>query len=218
MRKLWAFSGIDGAGKTTQIEMLIERLRREGRPVRRIWARGGYTPLFEFAKGLLRRTSSRALPKPGRSKARTQQFRRPLIRKVWLLISIFDLFLYYGVYVRWLRLTGRIVVSDRWVMDTELDFELNFAEEHVPRWLSWRLLKAFMPRPAEHFVFLIPVEESLRRSEEKNEPFPDDAEVLAKRLAFYRASIGQGAGREMNGMLKREEIHDQVAEHCGIGS
>jgi len=214
--KLWAFSGLDGAGKTTQIDLLVKRLEGEGLSVRQVWARGGYTPLFNFAKHLLRKTSSKALPKSGRSQERTQRFRRPLVRRVWLQIAIFDLLLYYGIWVRWLRFTGRIVVADRWIMDTELDFELSFPEENGSQWIRWRLAKLMMPKPTEQFIFLIPVDESQRRSIEKDEPFPDTAEVLGKRLTFYRSVVENGAGIEMDGMCSREDLHAQVASRCGL--
>lgn len=212
--KLWSFSGLDGAGKTTQIEMLMDRVTREGQSVRRVWARGGYTPLFEFAKRLLRRTSSSALPAAGRSKERSQRFRRPTVRKLWLLIAILDLTLYWGIWVRWLQLNGRIVVADRWIMDTELDFELNFPEENVARWISWRFVKLLMPRPTEHFIFVIPVKESQRRSAQKNEPFPDSTEVLKMRFDYYKNAVEEGKGIEIDGMLSREEVHAIYFDSC----
>ena len=59
---LIVFSGVDGAGKSTQIELLEIELGEQGRSFVRCWARGGYTPLFTFCKRLLRRASGTRLP------------------------------------------------------------------------------------------------------------------------------------------------------------
>jgi hypothetical protein len=37
-------------------------------------------------------------------------------------------------------------------------------------------------------LFLLPVDESIRRSKLKNEPFPDSKEVLESRLSVYKTS------------------------------
>ena len=47
-------SGLDGAGKSTQTDKLIQRLEQEGFKTRYVWARGGYTPGFEMFKRSLR--------------------------------------------------------------------------------------------------------------------------------------------------------------------
>ena len=43
------------------------------------------------------------------------------------------------------------------------------------------------PEPNHAFMLLIPVEESMRRSQLKNEPFPDSEESLMERLAHYQS-------------------------------
>ena len=42
-----------------------------------------------------------------------------------------------------------------------------------------------MPRPDAAFLLWVPVEESLRRSKAKVEPFPDDEDTLTWRLEAY---------------------------------
>ena len=49
-----AFSGTDGAGKSTQIKILVSEFSKQGFKVKYIWARGGYTPLFSALKFFLR--------------------------------------------------------------------------------------------------------------------------------------------------------------------
>jgi dTMP kinase len=184
---LITFSGLDGAGKSTQIDLLMDHLRQQGRRPRYLWTRGGYTPGFERLKAWGRRTPGRAVPPSGHTPQRTRAFSRGWVRRLWLTLALLDLLWVYGVQVRWWLWRGQTVVCDRYLGDTRVDFRLNFPQEHVERWWLWRALAWVTPRPDVAFVLLVPVAESVRRSDNKGEPFRDSPEVLAQRLAQYRA-------------------------------
>ena len=110
---LITFSGIDGAGKSTQIDLLMDHLRRQGRKPIYVWTRGGYTPLFEGLKTLLRRLPGRAVPPPGHNPQREQTCRKGWVRRRWLIAALLDLLWRLGVRVRWWRRRGQTVVCDR---------------------------------------------------------------------------------------------------------
>lgn len=206
---LITFSGIDGAGKSTQIALVMEHLHGKGeRPVY-LWTRGGYTPLFEGLKAILRRLAGRAVPPPGNNPRRAQALGRRRVRRLWLALAILDLLLVYGVKIRWLRWRGRSVVCDRYLWDTLIDFRLYHSVENVERWFLWRLLAGMTPRADAAFLILVPVEESVRRSDLKGEPFRDPPGILAKRLAEYEALLGQPGWHPMDG---RRPIPDLAAE------
>ena len=183
--RLIAFSGLDGAGKSTQIDLLSIALKEKGKKPVYLWTRGGYTGPLNALKALLRCIMGRKLPPSGRNDKRDKAFKKIWVRNLWLTLAILDLMLVYGIYVRVYRTFGRIVIVDRYLWDTWIDFRLNFPEVKVDRWILWRILKWVTPEPAASFLMLIPVEESLRRSKQKNEPFPDSEEVLQKRANLY---------------------------------
>ena len=54
MSKLIVISGIDGSGKSTQVNLLANKLKNLGFSNSKIWTRGGYTPLFSYLKLILR--------------------------------------------------------------------------------------------------------------------------------------------------------------------
>ena len=180
-----AFSGLDGAGKSTQIELLKDYFEGQGGKVKYFWSRGGYTPGMQAFKDLMRKSSSKKMPSQGPSKERNQSFSNPVVRKIWLALAILDLMFFYGVYIRLKSLAGTTVICDRYLFDTSIDFKLNFPQEKIENWYLWQLLCLVAVRPKKHFVLTITVAESQKRSKLKDEPFPDTEDTLNNRLRNY---------------------------------
>jgi thymidylate kinase len=213
---LIVFGGLDGAGKSTQIDLLRARLARAGLRPALVWVRGGYTPLFTRAKALARRLGGRRVPPAGRGAARTRALARPWLRRAWLVLALVDLLLLLAVRVRLLRWRGRVVLCDRYLADTRVDFRLNFPGEAVERWVLWRLVERLAPRPDAAFLLLVPVAESERRSQAKREPFPDPAPVLVQRLAQYQALGAAGGCMVLDGSRPVTEVAESIATALGL--
>ena len=179
------FSGTDGAGKSTQIDLLSQLFQRNGRRYKVIWARGGYTPLFSFLKRTLQIIFGKKVPKSGPSEVRDKIFKNAIVAKIWLWIAIADLFLFYGVYARVLALLGFVIICDRYVEDTEIDFQRNFPNIFDSSLFLWKLLIWTIPTAKYSFLLHVPVEVTMARSKQKQEPFPDSAETLKFRLSSY---------------------------------
>ena len=212
MGRIIAFSGLDGAGKSTQIRLLGERLEAAGHRTTELWIRGGYTPGIERLKRIARALLGQKLPPPGPSERRRQAFRRTAVRWLWIQLAVLDLIWLTSVRVRWLRWRGYVVLCDRYVLDSRIDFQLNFPGEDVSRWRSWRIFEALAPVPDAAFVMVVPVEESLRRSDIKGEPFRDSVEALKTRLEHYLTAAdnadlelidGQGASLDIATRISR---------------
>ena len=208
---LVAFSGLDGAGKSTQIALLAAHLRRQGQEPVVIWTRGGYTPLFSALKTLLRRLSGRRLvPEAGPSQQRSQTMARPAVLRLWLTLAMLDLVWIYGVRVRMERWRGRPVICDRYLWDTEIDFRLHYPQARVDRWLLWRLLVRLTPRPDAAFLMSIPLEESMRRGRLKNEPFPTPPDLLARRKEIYESSARRNSLLVLDGLQPVDQLAGEI--------
>lgn len=218
-KMLIIFSGLDGAGKSTQIDLLAARLQLSGLKPQFLWSRGGYTAGIQALKTLLRSLSKgRALPPPGQNPDREKIMGRSLVRRLWLVLAILDLIRVYGLQVRLWLAQGKTVISDRYIWDTLIDFRLNFPHEQVDSWLLWKFLVWCSPKPRHSFLFLIPVSESLRRSEIKNEPFRDSPQVLEQRLRWYGEFAIQGHWQVMDGLRSREELACQIRQVVGLAN
>jgi thymidylate kinase len=207
------FSGLDCSGKSTQIELLNNRFKARNQKSLVFWSRGGYTPGFQKLKDVLRFFSRNKLPKSGNSPKRDKAFSNPLIRRIWLIIAMIDLFYYYVIYLRFKYFVGYNIICDRYLMDTNIDFKLAYPQDSTDKWFVWKLLNVFSLKPDFHFVSTIPVSESVIRSKFKFEPFPDSPEILAKRLKLYKNEIKiNNALFFIDGMQDKNEIKEKIAK------
>ena len=207
-----SISGLDGAGKSTQIEMLSERLIEDGMSTKVIWARGGYTPFFENLKKIVRRIGRNKVAPPGPSLKRKEQLAKPFVQKVWLIIAVFDLVLIWGVYARFLSLLGVAVICDRYINDTLLDFRRNFPKSDIENTVYWYFLRFIVPTPDSAFLLWIPVDVSEERSRLKSEPFPDTRETLIWMLESYqdKSIFPEAEYKLLDGRLALKDIADEI--------
>lgn len=133
----------------------------------------------------MRRISGQRLPSSGSTVTRSKAMNNFLVARLWLWIAILDLMLFWGVYLRLQRMLGRVIICDRYIDDTRLDFQRNFPTVKFERMLLWRVLEWVTPTADASFLLWVPVDESIKRSQEKGDPFPDDEETLKWRLEAY---------------------------------
>lgn len=182
------FSGVDCAGKSTQIEILKKEFLSQGVTAQSLWSRGGYTPGFELIKKFLRIIIGKKMIPVGRSKEKQKAMSNSFIRYLWLTIAMLDLIFLYAIIIRIKSFLGKVIICDRYLGDTYIDFSLNFPKSNFNKMWLWKLLTATLPKPDFCFLFTLSVENSIYRSNLKNEPFPDSKEVLQQRLDMYKLS------------------------------
>lgn len=207
-----AFSGLDGAGKSTQIDLVTNFYATKGKTSFVFWSRGGYTPGMLFLKSFfIKKKANSASISQLEVSSRNKQFSKPIVRKVWLFLSIIDLIFFYSIYIRFKELSGVKIICDRYIYDSLIDFRLNFPQEKVDKWWIWKILYFFAAKPVKHIVLTVSVEESERRSKLKDEPFPDNKETLEKRLKDYLEFVAKNKyAIHIDGNDKIESIHNLI--------
>lgn len=193
------FSGMDSAGKSTQIKLLESSLQRQKIRVYSVWTRGGYTPGFEILKRFARTLLGKKFPESGKSQARSRVLAKTWVAYIWLTVAMLDLVIVYGVSIRLRSLLRQVVICDRYLGDTALDFSINYPHIDFEKMLAWKLLCWVTPKPNHSFLLLLSVKTSIARSRKKKEPFPDDFNTLEQRLNLYQYSPWFHGGIKING-------------------
>lgn len=207
---LITFSGVDCAGKSTQISLLEGALGEGGLGTRVFWHRPGYSAELNALKALVRRVAPRALPGPGNPAARERAFGSAGVSTTWIRLAALDMAFQYGVKLRTLSATGVAVIADRYLDDSLLDLEVRFPGREVARWPTVRMASAMAPRPTHAFLLMLPHEVMLQRMERKQEPFPDPPHIRDARFDAYRRLADSGRYRVIDANRSIEDVHAEI--------
>ena len=209
-----SFSGIDCGGKSTQIEKISEYMNSTDQytnKVKVIHSRGGYTPLLEFVKKLVR--TDKNATREEQDKYREEIHSSSGKRKLLLWLSIFDLGLYYGIYFRFCEMFGKVILADRYFWDSYIDFLMKYSEFDFEKWLVWKIARKLYLKPKHSVIYVIPAELSMYRSTLKDEPWPEPVEIRRERIDMYMEQIEKKRWMHVIDATKSiEEVFEETKE------
>ena len=212
---LVSFSGIDSAGKTTQIEMLLSYGRENNISMKRLWGKARGTPGVVFLKSLVRR--DRKMSQKEKMEYRADFFQNTKKKKFLLIMSLLDLLWFFGIYYRIQNLLHRVIVLDRYIWDTYIEVKTEFRGIEFEKWILWKLVVAVSPKPKTSFLFVIPAEESIRRDIQKQDLTVDSLELKKEKISLYMRLAEEGKWQNiMDGTKTIEELHKEVISILGI--
>jgi thymidylate kinase len=213
---LIALSGIDGAGKTCQAELLRSAFCECAIDADIVWSRGGssrLTDLFiRLLKPFLPKRAGLDLTSDSRAAkvARTRFWLdRPLLRWAWTWLVVLDLTVQYWARVCWPLFRGRVVIADRYVCDALTELAVQLQSPDLADSLAGRVLQALSPRPELAYHLRVSVEEaSSRKPEEMLDPLVRQARLLDEMAAAHRLEPldGQAELGAVSDRLVREAL------------
>lgn len=192
-----SFSGVDCAGKSTQIELLRQYLISIGKTCTVFWYRPGYSQEMQFAKNMLRKAVSLCKKinhgteslHPSESIPKIDQEKRanPTIPpSLWIGTALADTALQWAVKLRMLEHRFDVVICDRYIDDAYLDLVFKYPS-HTWGKPALQALAPLFPKPDVSMLLMLPYDEVKKRADAKNEPFPDDDETRKKRYEAYKS-------------------------------
>ncbi len=186
---LVSISGVDGSGKSLQVERLRAAFETCDVRVRCIWARGasskGVGTVLRAGKSVLAASSKKDEPTPeivaeavrargavGRGEAarfeeRQRRLRNPVARWAFSVVYALDLVWPYVIKARAKVLCGNATICDRYIYDALVDFALFTGTNPANPPLALNVLRALVPRPRAAFVLDVDPDEALRRKPEE---------------------------------------------------
>ena len=217
--QLVAFSGLDGAGKSSQAEALSETLGRLGWETTVQWVRLEWTTLWEnrwlgflgwparTSLGLLARVrmgSGKDGPAPLTPTAVRQ--RSGVVANVWVtVVALAHASAQRRETRRHLR-RGVIVISDRYTLDAAAHLRFRYGESR-PFQFQIRLVELLSPRPLRSYFVDVPSETAYARKAEQY-----SLDELTRQARIYRELAASLGVRRLDGERPREELCAGIGE------
>ena len=182
---LFAFSGIDGSGKTRQAEALAGAFDVCHLRHRVIWGRLGATPLMSRASRLWNRdgiperanaprAAAEAGERPASGGGSSRRGRGSGPRMVWAVLTSLD-FALWLTRIRWRLFRGEIVIADRYLCDYDVELSIKLDTQSRLRGVLLGALRAVAPKPDRAFLLDVDAATALSRALPDGGDFDPDA-------------------------------------------
>ena len=205
MTRVVSFSGIDGAGKSSQAQWLAEELRNQGTDAVVYWLPLGHHRMQRLArtlKGRLRERRAHAASARQQTAKAGGDKAGPLPR-VWTTAVAIAYGLSYRTFVIRHGRRGRVVIFDRYVLDACAQMRYFYGRERNLGFEK-RVLTLLAPRAQSYFLD-VPAEVALAR---KREQF--DLEQLELQVSLFREEAERLRTKRLPGDAPPDALRERI--------
>ena len=217
--QLITFSGLDGAGKSSQAEALRETLEQLGWETTMQWVRLEWTTLWEnrwlgvigwparASLGLLSRArpSDGEGPGPGLTPTAVRE-RSGFVANVWVTIVALAHASAQRREVRPHLRRGAVVICDRYTLDAAAHLRFRYGERRPFRF-QIGLVRRLSPRPLRGYFVDVPPETAYARKAEQY-----SLDDLTRQAELYREESARLGVHKIDGERPREDLCAKIAE------
>jgi thymidylate kinase len=216
------FSGVDGSGKSTQIEALRATLDELGVPSRLAWKPVGHGAALRLVRRSIKRSlrARPAHPPSGRPTdvdapaltwdpnppSRQLRERSPALTSAWAVyVAVSTAAAYRGAELR-CRLSRRTLICDRHSLDTDAHLVFQYGQARRPS-VAIRLSDLVTPRADVAVHVEVPAEVARSRK-----PLQYTAEEVERLVAIYAEERSRLGVLRLDGTRTPDEIAEQIAQ------
>jgi hypothetical protein len=201
---LVAFSGVDGSGKSTQVDLLEESFEKINVAVLRIRSR--WRPVLSLPLlVIMRRLGYARIHRAGGVYiVETRLPSRGGLTSLWCILTQVENIVKTGIKLVFPLLLGRTVICDRYALDMVVESMAGLHDRLGTMRLGFHLLR-LLPRP--DYAFFIDIEPEVAFRRKPDLPHLSD---YAERLGLYRELSGLWGVEQVNGRLVPAAIHTTV--------
>jgi thymidylate kinase len=202
--KVLIFFGPDGSGKTTQADMMVTDLKKNGMKVSKLWLRSLHTLAF-----VISRVAMQVLGLSSVYEFRTKYAHSKVFRSFWFgieFISILPL-IYWKLQIPLLK--GESIVAERFVIDWIVSLSYVSRNESMVNGKLAKLALKFIPKNAE-LVFIdasYDVIQSRGRREDTKEFIEFQRKLYSKIAKDLNAFVIDTSDKSL------EEVHTLIYDH-----
>lgn len=206
-----AICGMDGAGKTTQINLIGKWLEEHGIAFKKVWLRWPAFFSYPFLAlcRLLGFTEWKETRKNSRKYPIHHFYRNNVIARIWSWLFTLDTLIYLFTHVYLSKKLGRYILSDRHTLDILVDLICETKRYKLPTSIPGKLLLSFLPK----LTFLIDVKEKTAFQRKKDIP---SIKYLTKRRKLFRKLAKSLGIPILHGDKKPKEVHNKLLNRLKI--
>lgn len=208
-------SGIDGCGKTTQANLLVDNLRNAGVDAEYMWLR--WEPSLKKIINLVRKVKLKK-SENGRNLLEHENFQEgtwlnfkrrflsnPLLRYLWMLYACNDY--YYSCRMKIFAKTSGVIIADRYIYDFVIDQAVNFLlpPEKCMNIITSTRLSSKLRMPDLNLIIDIPAGEAYKR---KMDGTP--LNYLELRRSYYQRNFDGKKAIHFDGLKGIPELANEI--------